>query len=180
MTLTIDDTDAADSTHLMQIGEVARRADVTVRTVRYYEEMGMIEPAMRTEGGFRLYNRSVLRRLQLIASLRALDFPLKDIQELLSIRQDSHIGTVAANKLLRVLRIQLERTTERIRQYEAIRRDIEQAMSLTAECTGCHQELSAEPCKTCGYVREYAKSTETGGPATRHEESLPIAFQAML
>jgi DNA-binding transcriptional MerR regulator len=166
----------------MQIGEVAKRVDVTIRTVRYYEEMGLIEPAMRTEGGFRLYDISVVRRLQLIHSLRSLDFPLKDIQELLKIRHDSHTGTVAAHRLIRLLQLQHERTNERIAQLLAIRADIEKAMALTAECAGCHLELVGQPCLTCGNVLDYAKNEhpETSIQRDQLEPLLPIAFQAML
>jgi len=173
---------STDESTLMQIGEVAKRVDVTVRTVRYYEEMGLIEPAMRTEGGFRLYDISVVRRLQLIHALRSLDFPLKDIQELLNIRQDSHTGTVAAHRLMRLLQIQLERTNERIAQLMAIRADIEKAMALTAECAGCHLELVGQPCYTCGNVLEFAKSEHPEASVERDqlEPLLPIAFQAML
>lgn len=169
-------------TNLMQIGEVAKRVNVTIRTVRYYEEMGLIEPAMRTEGGFRLYDMSAVRRLQLIHSLRSLDFPLKDIQELLQIRRDSHTGTVAAHRLMQLLKLQLQRTNERIAQLLAIREDIERAMALTAECTGCHLELAGQPCLTCGNVLDFAKNVHPEIPIQREqlEPLLPIAFQAML
>ena len=174
--------DTSDDSTLMQIGEVAKRVDVTIRTVRYYEEMGLIEPAMRTEGGFRLYDMSVVRRLQLIHSLRSLDFPLKDIQELLQIRNDSHTGTIPAHRLMRLLQLQLVRTDERITEMLAIRADIEKAMALTAECAGCHLELVGQPCLTCGNVLDFAKNEhpDTFVQRDQLEPLLPIAFQAML
>lgn len=174
--------ESPDELALMQIGEVAKRVDVTIRTVRYYEEMGLIEPATRTEGGFRLYDMGVVRRLQLIHSLRSLDFPLKDIQELLQIRQDSHTGTVAAQRLMRLLRLQRERTNERIAQLAAIRADIEKAIALTAECAGCHLELVGQPCRACGHVIDFAKHERPDASVQQSqlEPLLPIAFQAML
>ncbi len=48
---------------LMQIGELARKAGITLRTVRYYEQLGLIKHAVRTKGGFRLYHGEELRKL---------------------------------------------------------------------------------------------------------------------
>ncbi|MDP9021544.1 MAG: MerR family DNA-binding transcriptional regulator, partial [Actinomycetota bacterium] len=53
-----------DATH--QIGEVADRVGLSLRTVRYYEEVGLIEPSDRTAGGFRLYTDDDISRLELI------------------------------------------------------------------------------------------------------------------
>lgn len=169
---------------LMQIGELAEKARVTVRTVRYYEELGLLEPVRRSDGGFRLYNDLALRRLQLVQSLRALDFPLKEILELMQIRRESPVGSVAGHKLMHLLQLQLARTNERIAQYLASREDIQRAMTLTVECMGCHLEMAAEPCKTCGnianYVKGHPKDKDERFDLETLEPLLPIAFQAML
>ena len=56
----------------MQIGDSAIRAGVTARTIRYYEELGILEPEERTDGGFRLYSEAQLRRLLIVQSLKGL------------------------------------------------------------------------------------------------------------
>lgn len=161
----------------MQIGELAKCANVTVRTIRYYEELGLIEPMKRSEGGFRLYDGMALRRLLLVNTLRALDFPLKDIQDLMNARQRNTIGATAAHKLRDVLGVQLRRTDERIAQYRAIRDDIETAMGLLdSECSDCHLELATEPCKTCGYLADAIKDRHTRD----FDGLVPIAFQALM
>ena len=54
---------------LLQIGEVADRVGLSLRTVRYYEEQGLLTPASRTSGGFRLYSEAQVDRLALIKQM---------------------------------------------------------------------------------------------------------------
>lgn len=67
-----------------QIGEVAERVDLSLRTIRYYEEIGLVSPSGRTEGGFRLYTESDIDRLRTVKSLKPLGMPLELISEILS------------------------------------------------------------------------------------------------
>ncbi|SUX57292.1 zinc-responsive transcriptional regulator [Citrobacter braakii] len=73
---------------MYRIGELAKLADVTPDTIRYYEKQQMMEHEIRTEGGFRLYTESDLQRLKFIRYARQLGFTLESIRELLSIRID--------------------------------------------------------------------------------------------
>ncbi len=66
---------------MMQIGDLAVRAGVSTRTIRYYEELGMIEPQERTDRGFRRYSDDQERRLEIIQGLKALGFELERIRE---------------------------------------------------------------------------------------------------
>ena len=67
----------------MQIGEVAHRTGLSLRTIRYYEEMGLVVPSARTTGGFRLYTDSDVDRLELIKRMKPLDFSLEETKDLL-------------------------------------------------------------------------------------------------
>ncbi|WP_435108440.1 MerR family transcriptional regulator [Nocardiopsis synnemataformans] len=68
----------------MQIGEVAERTDLSLRTIRYYGEVGLVEPSARSRGGFRLYTEEDVDRLQLIKRMKPLDFSLEETRELLA------------------------------------------------------------------------------------------------
>ena len=63
------------------IGEVAKETCLSLRTIRYYEELGLLRPKSRTAGHFRLYSESEMVRLRSIQTLKDLGYPLKDIQE---------------------------------------------------------------------------------------------------
>lgn len=70
----------------LQIGEVAERAELSLRTVRYYEEQGLLTPAKRSDGGFRLYTEEQVERLLVIKQMKPLDFTVEQMRELLSAR----------------------------------------------------------------------------------------------
>lgn len=71
---------------MYQIGEVAARVELSLRTVRYYEEMELISPEKRTEGGFRLYTDDHVDRLALIKRMKPLGFTVAEMRELLDAR----------------------------------------------------------------------------------------------
>jgi DNA-binding transcriptional MerR regulator len=73
-----------DETTLLKIGEVAERVGLSLRTIRYYEEEGLVVPDSRTEGGFRLYSRTAVDRLELIKRMKPLGFSVEEMVEVLS------------------------------------------------------------------------------------------------
>ncbi|MBE1877407.1 MerR family transcriptional regulator [Myceligenerans pegani] len=68
-----------------QIGEVADRTDLSLRSIRYYEEVGLVIPSARSRGGFRLYTESDIARLMLIKRMKPLGFSLEETRDLLSV-----------------------------------------------------------------------------------------------
>ena len=70
-----------------QIGEVARDLGINPKTIRYYEEIGLIPEAQRNQSGFRVYSQAEIDRLAFILRARALDFSLDDIGEILALRE---------------------------------------------------------------------------------------------
>lgn len=73
------------SSGLMQIGEVAERTGLSLRTIRYYEEVGLVVPSARSQGGFRLYTADDVDRLLVIKRMKPLDLSLEQVRELLDI-----------------------------------------------------------------------------------------------
>jgi DNA-binding transcriptional MerR regulator len=71
---------------LIQIGEVAERVGLSLRTVRYYEEMGLLVPETRTQGGFRMYSEDQVARLELIKRMKPLGFSVQETRRLLEAR----------------------------------------------------------------------------------------------
>lgn len=68
-----------------QIGEVAERTGLSLRTIRYYEEVGLITPSARSQGGFRLYTESDIARLMLVKQMKPLGFSLEETRDLLGV-----------------------------------------------------------------------------------------------
>jgi DNA-binding transcriptional MerR regulator len=68
----------------MQIGEVAARTELSLRTIRHYEETGLVIPSARSQGGFRLYTESDVARLMVIRRMKPLGFTLDEMRDLLA------------------------------------------------------------------------------------------------
>lgn len=69
-----------------QIGEVAEAVGLSLRTIRHYEEVGLVPPSGRSAGGFRLYTEEDIERLRLVKHMKPLDFSLEEMRELLELR----------------------------------------------------------------------------------------------
>lgn len=76
--------DGECSVRTMHIGELAERTALSLRTIRHYDEVGLLKPSARTEGGFRLYTEEDLARLLLIRRMKPLGFTLDQMRELLA------------------------------------------------------------------------------------------------
>ncbi|NRD26278.1 MerR family transcriptional regulator [Frigoribacterium sp. VKM Ac-2836] len=74
-----------DETATMQIGELAERTEMSLRTIRHYDEIGLLTPSGRSEGGFRLYTHDDYLRLMVIRRMKPLGFSLDEMAELLRV-----------------------------------------------------------------------------------------------
>nr|WP_156365701.1 MerR family transcriptional regulator [Nocardiopsis sp. NRRL B-16309] len=110
--------------HHMRIGEVAERTGLSLRTIRYYGEVALVEPSARSRGGFRLYTESDVDRLQLIKRMKPLGFSLEETRELLESVDRLNSATTAED----------ERTalSERLDAVEA---------DLTERCSALRRQL---------------------------------------
>lgn len=100
---------------MLRIGEVAAMADVSTDALRYYEHEGLLAPASKSEGGYRLYTTDVLRRVHFIKQAQQCGFTLSEIRDLLLIKRDaaaccSDVRTLAIEK-----RLQLEAKIKALR-----------------------------------------------------------------
>lgn len=89
-------TTGVDAKH-MQIGEVAARTELSLRTIRHYEETGLVAPSARSQGGFRLYTETDVQRLMVIRRMKPLGFTLDQMRDLLDAtdRLDADAGLEA-------------------------------------------------------------------------------------
>ncbi len=76
---------AKASTTTMHIGELADRTGLSLRTIRHYDEVGLLPATARTDGGFRVYTEDDFERLMVIKAMKPLGFSLEEMAEILSI-----------------------------------------------------------------------------------------------
>ena len=101
-------------TELWQIGQVAERTGLSLRTIRFYEESGLVVPTARTEGGFRLYSAEDVARLAVVKRMKPLGFTLEEVQQLLTLLADLDTGTGTREALTDRLRTFHEATLARV------------------------------------------------------------------
>ena len=109
----------------VQIGELAKTLGITTRTIRYYEEIGLMGPSERLGGGTRTYSRDDILRLKFILKLKELGISLKEMQELaenFDINQQS-FGTITP-KLLKILDGHIGKVDQKIANLASLRKEI--------------------------------------------------------
>jgi MerR family transcriptional regulator, copper efflux regulator len=99
---------------LVQIGHVADRTGLSLRTIRFYEETGLVIPTARSEGGFRLYSESDVARLEVVKRMKPLGFSLEEMQELLTLLAELDAATGDREHLVDRLRVFHEAATARV------------------------------------------------------------------
>ena len=137
-------------TTLHTTGDMARLTGNTLRTVRFYEEAGVLRPARRTEGGHRLFDNRELERLSLVSDMREAGMSLEDVRSLLELKERAGTGgeaakmaTVALGDLLGSLRTKLE-------VLARLSNDIERTVAQAEACAGCAEtELFPKRCHEC-------------------------------
>jgi MerR family mercuric resistance operon transcriptional regulator len=117
----------------MQIGEVARRASLTIDAIRFYERRRLLPKASRTAGRFRLYTEDAVERLRFIQLMQRLGFSLKEVGELLKLRERKVDACESVKKLLEAKLGDVRSKLADLRQLES---------ELLADLRKCNHELN--------------------------------------
>ena len=142
---------------MMHIGSLAQQAGTTTRTVRYYEEMGLIKPECRTPGGFRCYCQDQLSRLQMILSLKEMGFDLERIKVILDKRNHNGTGGELAVSMLDDLSCRLEEVTGQIRHYQQLEVKLRRVIDSVCRCRPCELRLEERLCPSCDVLNDEPK-----------------------
>ncbi|MDI6895475.1 MAG: MerR family transcriptional regulator [Bacillota bacterium] len=110
---------------LLRIGELSERTGVSVRTIRYYEERGLLEPAGRTEAGYRLYDERALGALKVLRRLRMLGLGLDEIAALKhAYSQEGRCGALLLTDYARALDDRIREVDRHLSELRLLRDDL--------------------------------------------------------
>ena len=109
---------------LTSIGEIAKKLDMSQRTIRYYEEIGLLNSIKRVEAGRRVYTDMDLRRLKLIKRLKIMGMPLSEMQELEAMWTIEKSTDKVLKRLSELLGNHLKRLDDRITDLDILRNEI--------------------------------------------------------
>jgi DNA-binding transcriptional MerR regulator len=140
-----------DDSDLLKIGDFARLAGTNLRTLRYYEELGLITPAARSQGGFRYYRPTDVNRVQLIRDLQELGLHLDRIRDLVGSRLGSESRSGLLCRVREALAEHERLLEERMRTLEEQRGRVHGALEKLGHCESCELTPSAENnfCEPC-------------------------------
>jgi|SRR5271157_610744 len=106
------------------IGELAKNLEMSQRTIRYYEEIGLLNSVKRIEGGKRVYTDDDYKRLKLIKRLKIMGLTLSEMEELEAIWSIQRSNEKVLRRLLELLNSHLKRLDERIADLNILRNEI--------------------------------------------------------
>jgi len=106
------------------IGELSRMVNLTQRTIRYYEEIGLLHSVRRIENGKRVYTDDDVRRLKFINRLKMLGLPLAEMVELEKIYRQQRNNREIIPKLIAILDERANQIDERVNQLQALKKEI--------------------------------------------------------
>jgi len=106
------------------IGEISRLVDLSQRTIRYYEEIGLLHSVRRIENGKRVYTDSDVRRLKFISRLKVLGLSLAEMVDLEKIYRKERNNREILPKLLQILEERAAQIDERVAQLVALKKEI--------------------------------------------------------
>ncbi|MFU5347818.1 Cd(II)/Pb(II)-responsive transcriptional regulator [Pseudomonas aeruginosa] len=130
---------------MMRIGELGKKADCLVQTVRFYESEGLLPEPARSEGNFRLYDEVHLQRLLFIRRCRAKDMKLDEIRQLLNLRDRPELGCGEVNALVDA---HIAQVRTKMKELRALEREL---MDLRRSCD------SARTSRECGILNSLAE-----------------------
>ena len=161
---------------MMTVNEVSKLTGVSIRTLQYYDKIGLLHPAKYTESGYRLYDDRALEKLQQILLFRELEFPLKDIKAIMD--NPNFDQSKALEQQITLLTIKKEHLENLIDLARGIKAIGVNKMDFTAFDTSKLDEYAAQAKASWGNTPEYLEFEEKSKNRTDQDDKV-ISTQMM-
>ena len=161
---------------MMTVNEVSKLTGVSIRTLQYYDKIGLLHPAKYTEAGYRLYDDAALETLQQILLFRELEFPLKDIKEIIS--SPDFDRSKALEQQIELLTLKKEHIENLIALAKGIKLLGVRKLNFDAFDTSKIDEYAAQAKASWGTTPAYKEFEEKSKGRTKEEDK--IIYQGMI
>ena len=138
-----------NGSHYLRVGDLARQTGKTVRAIHLYEEMGLLDPATRSSGGFRLYHPEAIERVRWIHLLSGLGISLQETREALDRWWQSDRGPEAMAELRTLFNAKLEETRDNIRRQQQLEAELVAGLEYLETCRMCGETGTVDRCVDC-------------------------------
>ena len=161
---------------MMTVNEVSKLTGVSIRTLQYYDKIGLLHPAKYTEAGYRLYDDAALETLQQILLFRELEFPLKDIKKIIS--SPDFDRSTALEQQIELLMLKKEHIENLIDLAKGIKLLGVKKLKFDAFDTRKIDEYAAQAKASWGKTSAYKEFEEKSKGRTKEEDQ--IIYQGMI
>lgn len=139
---------SSDSERFYKIGELSKLSGLSVRTIRGYEEMGIIS-SVRSDGGTRYYSHAGLTIAKLAHRMRALNIPVTTIQEIATRRRDFKTGDLSSAAMTEILESLSDELRGQAARMLELEDEVMRTLRIIRGCRGCRNLPSAKTCPDC-------------------------------
>jgi DNA-binding transcriptional MerR regulator len=133
----------------LKVGELARRAGKTTRAIHLYEELGLLTPAVRSKGGFRLYSPRAVARLEWIQKLQDMGFSLTEIKAFLRVWEESSTAPKAMSTVREIFADKLRETRDTITRLSKLADELQESLTYLESCRSCEPVHTQPECGHC-------------------------------
>jgi len=133
----------------LRVGELAQQTGKTVRALHLYEELGLLEPGLRSKGGYRLYTSDSVVRVRWIGKLQEMGFSLADIQTMSHEWSNSGSATTAMGRVEDLFEQKLADTRAQIAKLRGLEAELEASLNYLQTCPTCDPALLMNACTSC-------------------------------
>jgi MerR family copper efflux transcriptional regulator len=140
-----------DDSKLMRVGELAKAVGKTVRAMHLYEELGLLEPRARSDGGFRMYGPEAVDRIHWIVKLQAIGFTLAEIQGFVGDFEGAGSGREATARVRALFTEKQSQIRDQIIQLQVIENDLSEALAYLDSCQTCTDDYAPKACGECDH-----------------------------
>jgi MerR family copper efflux transcriptional regulator len=155
----------------MRIGELADKSGRTERTLRFYEELGLLVPSSRTKGGFRQYDSNALLRIHWISRLQELGFSLPEIKDFLVEIQENQHAPAMMGDLRTFYAKKLSETRATMARLGALEAELSASIDYLDTCRTCAPATHKTACRACGVDDHAEKEVPALVAAVQHPTS---------
>ena len=162
---------------MMTVKEVSERTGVSIRTLQYYDGIGLLKPVKYTESGYRLYDDTALERLQQILLFRELEFPLKEIKRIID--APNFDRKRALEQQIALLVLKKEHISRLITFARNIKNEGEKEMDFSVFDTGKIEEYEKRAREEWGNTSAYQEYEERNKNGTLEKEKISAEFMKL-
>lgn len=134
---------------LIQVGDIAKLSNKTVRAIHHYEELGLLQPHARSKGRYRLYDAGAVARVRWINKMHDLGLSLPQIQEIVRTWEGAASAPSAMALVRGVYQKKLEETRAQIRHLQSLERELAASIRYLDTCDTCDPAEIVQACASC-------------------------------